>query len=109
MTNYGEENGNNESIKFETKVIKSSLFDNSGPYIFVTGDTTVTGGDVNTNVAFKNFVPFTKCLTYINYEHIYIADNFDITIPMYNLIEYNHSRFILIFQIHLDTIIQIYI
>ena len=91
MTNYGEENGNNESVKFETKVIKSSLCDCSSPYIFVTGDTTVTGGDVNTNVALKNFALFTKFITYINGEHIYIADNSDITIPMYNLLEYNHS------------------
>ena len=91
MTNYGEENGNNESVKFETKVIKSSLCDCSSPYIFVTGDTTVTGGDVNTNAALKNFALFTKCITYINGEHIYIADNSDITIPMYNLLEYNHS------------------
>ena len=80
MTNYDEENGNNESIKFETKVIKSSLCDWSSPYIFVTGDTTVTGGDVNANDTLKNFALFTKCITYINDEHIYIANNFDITV-----------------------------
>ena len=33
-----EGNGNDSSIKFETKVIKSSLYDYSDTYNFVTGD-----------------------------------------------------------------------
>ena len=54
---------------------------------------TATGGDVNTRVAFKNCAPFTKCVTHINDEQVDNADNFDIIMPMYNLIEYsnNHS------------------
>ena len=35
---YGEENENDSSIKFETKVIKSSLCDYSDAYVLVTGD-----------------------------------------------------------------------
>ena len=54
---------------------------------------TAAGGDVNTRVAFKTCAPFTKCKTHINDEHVDNADNFDIIMPMYNLIEYsnNHS------------------
>ena len=61
-TEYGEENGNNSSIKFETKVIKSSLCDYSDACILVTGDITATGGNKNTKVAFKNCAPFTRCV-----------------------------------------------
>ena len=64
---YGEGNENGISIKFETKKkkkkIKSSLCDYSDAYIIVTGDIIATGGDANTNVAFKNCAPFTRCVT----------------------------------------------
>ena len=47
-----------KTVKFETKVIKSNLYDYSDAYILVTGDITVTNGDENTKVAFKNCAPF---------------------------------------------------
>ena len=37
---------------------------------------------------FKNCAPFTKCITHINDEHVDTAENLDIVMPMYNLIEY---------------------
>ena len=37
-TEYGEGNENDSSIKFETKVIKSSLCNYTDAYILVTGD-----------------------------------------------------------------------
>ena len=49
------------------------------------------GGDTNTDVVFKNCAPFTKCITHINDEHIDTAENIDITMPMYNLIEYSDN------------------
>ena len=85
-TDYGEGNENSTTVKFETKVIKSGLCDYSDACILVTENITVTGGDANTRVAFKNCAPFTKCITHINDEHIDNADNLDIIIPMYNLI-----------------------
>ena len=90
-TDYGEGNEDSTTVKFETKVIKSNLCDYSDTYILVTGDITATGGDANTRVAFKNFAPFTKCITRINDEHIDNADNLDILMPMYNLIEYSDN------------------
>ena len=53
-TEYGEENENDSSIKFETKVIKSNLSDYSDPYILLTRDITATSGKNNTTVAYKN-------------------------------------------------------
>ena len=52
------------------------------------GDITATGGDANTKVTFKNWAPFTRCITHINDEHVDDADSLDIIMPMYNLIEY---------------------
>ena len=60
-------------------------------YTLVTGDITATNGDANTKVAFKNCAPFTKCVTHINDEHVDNADNLDIVMPMYNLIEYSDN------------------
>ena len=88
---YGDGDENGTTIKFETKVIKSNLCDYSDAYILVTGDITATGGDANTKVAFKNCAPFTKCVTHINDEHVDNADNLDIVMSMYNLIEYSDN------------------
>ena len=90
-TDYGEGNEDSTTVKFETKVIKSNLCDYSDAYILVTGNITATGGDANTRVAFKNCAPFTKCITHINDEHVDNADNLDIIMPMYNVIEYSDN------------------
>ena len=50
------------SIKFETKIIISSLCGYSNAFILVIGDITVTA-DNNTNVAFKNCSAFSTCKT----------------------------------------------
>ena len=88
-TDYDEENEGSTTVKLETKVIKSNLCDYSDAYILVTGNITATGGDPNIRVAFKDCAPFTKCIIHINNEHVNNADNLDIIIPMYNLIEYS--------------------
>ena len=90
-TVYGKGNENNRTVKFETRVIKSNLYDYSDSYILVTGDITATGGNADTRVAFKNCAPFTKCVTHINDEHVNNADNLDIVMPMYTLIEYSDN------------------
>ena len=59
----------NNSIKFETESIKSSLCDYSDPFILVTGDITVNAGandGNNTHVAFKICAPFSTPKTEIN-------------------------------------------
>ena len=87
---YGRGNENDSTIKFETKVIKANLCDYSDTYILVTGD---IAADVtaNPNVAFKNCAPFARCVTHINDEHVETAENLDIIMSMYNLIEYSDN------------------
>ena len=40
-----------------------------------------------TQVAFKSYAPFTKCITKIDETTIYDAEDLDLVMPMYNLIE----------------------
>ena len=88
---YGRGNENDSTIKFETKVIKPNLCDYSDAYILLTGDVEVTNIAADTNVAFKNCAPFTRCVTYINDEHVETAENLDIVMPFHNLIEYSDN------------------
>ena len=90
-TDYCEEIEDSTTVKFEAKVMKSNLCDYSESYILITGNITATRGDANTRVALKNCAPFTKCITYINNEHVDNADNLDSIMPMYNLIEYSDN------------------
>ena len=90
-TEYSEGDENGSSIKFETKVTESNLCDYSDAYILVTGNITATEGNANTKVVFKNCAPFTKCITHINNEHVDDAENLDIIMPMYILIEYSDN------------------
>ena len=80
-----------DPIKFLTKSIESSLCDYSDAYVLVTGDITITGGNENTKVAFKNCAPFIKCITEINGTFVDEADFINIAMPMYNLIEYSNN------------------
>ena len=88
---YDEGNVNDLTIKFETKVIKPFLCDYSDAYILITGDITVTDIAADVNVAFKNCAPFTRCVTHVNDEHVKTAENLDIIMPMYNLLEYSDN------------------
>ena len=86
---YGRGNANNSTIKFETKVSKPNRCDYSDGHIFVMGNIKVADVAKDPNVAFKNCAPFTRFVTHINDEHVETAENLDIIIPMYNLIEYS--------------------
>ena len=89
-----ESNGSyseDDPIKFLTRSIESSLCDYSDAYILVTGNITVTGGNANTKVAFKNCAPFKNCRTEINVTFVVYADFINIAMPMYNLIEYSDN------------------
>ena len=60
--NYSDEN----EIKFLTNSLESNFCDYSEAYILVTGNITVTGGNANTKIAFKNCAPFKNCRIEIN-------------------------------------------
>ena len=85
--NYSHEN----EIKFLASSLESSLCDYSDAHILVTGNIIATGGNANTKVAFKNRAPFEKCRTEINETFVDDADFINITMPMYNLIEYSDN------------------
>ena len=85
-------NGNysqNDEIKFLTRSIESNLCDYSDAFILVTRNITATPNNPATQVVFKNCAPFEKCRTKINETFIDEATHFNITMPMYNLIEYS--------------------
>ena len=84
---YSHEN----EIKFLTKSIESNLCDYSHAYILTAGNITVTGGDANTKVAFKNCAPFRECRAEINETFVDNGEHINIAIPMYNLIEYSNN------------------
>ena len=91
-------------IKFKSAMLKSNLCDYADAYIFVKGKIIITGhgGDDaerqaderDKGVIFKNCAPFTKCISRINGTDIDNAQDIDIVMPMYNLIEYsdNYSK-----------------
>ena len=89
-----ESNGNyskNDEMKFLTRSIQSSLCDYSDEYILVTGNISVTPNNAATQVIFKNCAPFEKRRTEINEISIDEATHINITMPMYNIIEYSDN------------------
>ena len=110
-TNYGVNKDtvadNPDTIKYDTRVLKLHLCDYAEAYILIDGTIRAAAANANTRLALNNCAPFTKCNLEINDEHVDTAENLDITMPMYNLIEYSDnyqdssalSRFII--KIHL--------
>ena len=74
-----------------TKSIESSLCNYSDTYVLVTGDVSATPNNVAIQVVFKNCTPFEKCRTEINETFVDETDFINITMPMYNLIEYSDN------------------
>ena len=79
-------------------MLRSDLCDFSDAYIVVKGVITVTktnGRDFidirNRFLAFKNNAPFTNCISKINNVLIDNAEDLDVVMSMYNLIEYSKN------------------
>ena len=70
--------------------MKSNFCDYSDAYSLVKGDITVTAA-LPTQVSFRNGAPFIKCITKIDGTTIYDAEDFDLAMPMCNLIEYSSN------------------
>ena len=86
-------------IKFKTSMLRSSLCDYSDAYILVSGTIRVAAlaagvGNNDVQVVFKSCVPFINCISEINNTQIDDAEDIDVVMPMYNLIEYcdSHSK-----------------
>ena len=75
-------------------MLRSGLCDYSDVYIVVKGTITVTdpnNGNNDKKLALKNNAPFTSCISKINNTLIDNAEDLDIVIPMYNLLEYSKN------------------
>ena len=92
----------NKSIRLKTPMLRSDLCDYSDAYILVKGTITVTAPGVNNNannirdkrnrpLILKTNAPFVSCITRINGELIEDADDLDIVMPIYNLLEYSKN------------------
>ena len=89
---YDQSGGNynvNKEIRIKTSMLRSDLCDFSDGYIVVEGNITPEGdNDVNKrNLAFKNNAPFINCISKINGVQIDNAEDLDVVMLMYNLLE----------------------
>ena len=57
----------------------------------MTRDKKVADAAVNTNVAFKNCAPITRCVIHVNHEYVKTAENVNTIMPMCILIEYSDN------------------
>ena len=88
----------NKQMTFKTSVLRSDLCNYIDAYIVVRGTVTVKGANKidreNSFLAFKNNARFIDCLSKINNTLIDNAEDLEIVMVMYNLIEYskNYSK-----------------
>ena len=78
-------------FKFVTEIVRPFLCDYSDAYILVTGNIKVKNGNDATRVAIKNCHPFTRFTFKLNNEQVDTADNLDLTMNLYNMLEYSDN------------------
>ena len=75
-------------------MLRSYLCDFTDAYVVVKGYTAVTKPEDakrNKSVAFKNNAPFINCISKMNGIQIENAEDLDVVMPMYILIEYSKN------------------
>ena len=72
------------------EVLKSNFCGYNDAYILVRGDISIVE-DNGHGVAFKSCATFTKCITKIDGKTIDDAEDLDLVMPMYNLLEYSSN------------------
>ena len=77
-------------ISYKTEVFKSNHCDYNDAYILVKDDITVAEAP-ETQVSFKDFALFTIFITKIDGTTIDNAEDLDLVMPMYNMIQYSSS------------------
>ena len=82
-------------IRFKTSMRRSELCDYSDAYVWVKGKITVTNPNDNANfnneLTLKNNTPFISCISKINGDLVENAEDLDIVMPMYNMLEYSKN------------------
>ena len=94
--NQSEKNYNvNKETRIKISMLRSDLCDFSDVYIAVEGDITFEGDNDankwNENLAFKNNAPFINCISKIDGVKIDNAEDIDVVMPMYNLLDYSKN------------------
>ena len=89
--NFSQGNDVRSIVKFDTEIVRPFLCDYSDAYILVTGNIKVQNGNEATRVAIKNCHPFTRATFKLNNEQVDTADNLDLTMNLYNLLEYSDN------------------
>ena len=93
--NQSEKNYNsNKEIRIKMSKLRSDLCHFSDACIVVKGNITVTDPDNakrDKSVAFKNNAPFINCISKIKGVQIGNAEDLDVVMPMYNLLEYSKN------------------
>ena len=91
----GKNYSSKKEIRIKTSMLRSDLFDFSDAHIVVEGNITLEGDNNankwNKNLAFKNNAPFINCISKINGVKIDNAEDLDVVMPMYNLLEYSKN------------------
>ena len=76
-------------------MLRSDLCDYNDAYIVVKGAVTIkitnNESKINKKLVFKNKAPFKSCISKINNRFIENAEDLDVVVPMYNLLEYSSS------------------
>ena len=89
--NYSKGDDVQSIVKFNTEIAKAFLCDYSDAYILVTGNIKVQNGNDATRVAIKNCHPFTRASFKLNNEQGDTADNLDLTMNLYKMVEYSEN------------------
>ena len=87
-------------VKFNTEIVKSFLCDYSDAYILVTGNIKVEAASNDTRAAIKNCHPFINGSFKLNDGQVDTADNLDLTMSLYNMLEYSEN--------YADTTVSLY-
>ena len=94
---YNQSGGNynvNEEIRIKTSILRSNLCDYSDAYIVVKGIITVVrlnGVKRKKSAGLKNNAPFINCISKIDGVKIDNAEDLDVVMPIYNLLEYSKN------------------
>ena len=102
VNNLSKAYDENKSIRFKTPMLRSNLCDYSDTYILVKSTITVEADHIGARVdenrdrknrplILKNNARFISCITKINNELIEDADDLDIVMSLYNLLEYSKN------------------
>ena len=94
---YGQSGENynvNKETRIKTPMFRSDLCDFRDAYIVVEGNVIVTNPEDakrNKSIAFKNNTPFINCISKISGVQIENAEDLDVVIPIYNLLEFGKN------------------